>query len=145
MPVFLCVVVLCRFVTMETEEDAKDTALDLRLKKRNFRGQSVKARIKTEPVVRSFFPVSSAVPPVAPVYPPLHLPFPPVVPSPMMDLANFGYLPVPPAVDPTATPVVETAEEVPVTSEPTAVLETAEAPVEEADKTSTEEVNSEGK
>ena len=29
------------FITMETEEDAKDTLLDLRIKKRLFRGEAV--------------------------------------------------------------------------------------------------------
>lgn len=124
------------FVTMETEDDAKDTALDLRLKKRTFRGQAVKARIKTEPVVRSFFPVSAAPP--APVYPPLHLPFPPVVPPSMLDLSNFGYLPVPPPVDPNAAPVTDSAEEVAPSSEP--VAEAAEATTEE-DKVTDESNN----
>lgn len=50
---------------MDTEDDAKDTLVDLRLKKRLFRGVSVKARLKTETVVRSFYPVQS--PPIAPV------------------------------------------------------------------------------
>lgn len=52
------------FVIMDSEEDAKDTLLDLRLKKRTFRGQSVKARLKSETMVRSFYAVK---PPVAPV------------------------------------------------------------------------------
>ena len=47
---------------MDKEEDAKDTLLDLRLKKRTFRGVSVKARLKTESVVRSFYPVQTAAP-----------------------------------------------------------------------------------
>jgi hypothetical protein len=72
---------------MESEEDAKDTALDLRLKKRSFRGQPVKARIKTEPVVRSYFPVPA---PVVPQVPFGMVPFPPV---------PFPYLPVPPTID----------------------------------------------
>ncbi len=42
------------FVAMDSEEEAKDTLFDLRLKKRTFRGQPVKARLKTETVVRSF-------------------------------------------------------------------------------------------
>lgn len=67
---------------METEEDAKDTCLDLRLKKRTFRNLPVKARIKTEPVVRSYFPV----PPAIPQFP--IIPFP-VVP---VDLSNYGYI-----------------------------------------------------
>ena len=45
---------------MESEEDAKDTLLDLKLKKRTFQGSSVKARLKTETVIRSYYP--SAVP-----------------------------------------------------------------------------------
>lgn len=54
-----------RFVTMDTEEEAKQTIIDLRVKKRMFRGQPVKARLKTETVVRSFFPVQAAPPAVA--------------------------------------------------------------------------------
>ena len=38
---------LRRFILMETEEDAKDTLLDLRLKKRLFRGQPIKGRLKS--------------------------------------------------------------------------------------------------
>lgn len=45
---------------MDSEDDAKDTLLDLRLKKRMFRGQSVKGRLKSETVVRSFYPVQAA-------------------------------------------------------------------------------------
>ena len=45
---------------MESEEDAKDTILDLKLKRRLFRSQLVKARLKTETLVRSYFPVQSA-------------------------------------------------------------------------------------
>ena len=56
------------FVSFESEEFAKDTLLDLRTKKRTFRGQSVKARLKTETVVKSYFPVQTA-PPIAPVFP----------------------------------------------------------------------------
>ena len=52
------------FVIMDSEEDAKDTLLDLRLKKRTFRGQSVKARLKSETMVRSFYAVK---PPVSPI------------------------------------------------------------------------------
>ena len=45
------------FVIMDSEEDAKDTILDLKLKKRTFRGEPVKCRLKTEAVVKSYFPV----------------------------------------------------------------------------------------
>lgn len=84
---------------METEEDAKDTALDLRLKKRTFRGLPVKARIKTEPVVRSFYPVSAAVPPVYPI-----MPFAPMVPNAMgMDMMPYGFIPTIPDVSAVAT------------------------------------------
>jgi len=45
------------FVVMESEEDAKDTLLDLKLKKRMFRGASVKCRLKSEASIpRSFYP-----------------------------------------------------------------------------------------
>lgn len=47
------------FVFMDSEEDAKDTVLDLKLKKRMFRGEPVKCRLKTEVVVKSYFPVAS--------------------------------------------------------------------------------------
>ncbi|CAM9339551.1 unnamed protein product, partial [Ectocarpus fasciculatus] len=47
------------FVIMDSEQDAKDTVLDLKLKKRSFRGESVKCRLKTEAVVKSYFPVSA--------------------------------------------------------------------------------------
>ncbi len=58
------------FVSMDSEEEAKDTLLDLRLKKRTFRGNAVKARLKTETVIRSFYPLQGA--PVIPVvYPPM--------------------------------------------------------------------------
>lgn len=52
------------FVVMETEEEAKDTLLDLKLKKRTFRGQSVKCRLKSEQssVMRSFYPGSTGGP-----------------------------------------------------------------------------------
>lgn len=43
-------------MTMESEEDAKDTLMDLKLKKRTFKGASVKARLKTETVIRSYYP-----------------------------------------------------------------------------------------
>ena len=58
------------FVMMDSEEDAKDTLLDLKLKKRMFRGQPVKGRLKSETVVRSFYPVQAApaMPPVG-IYP----------------------------------------------------------------------------
>ena len=124
---------------MESEEDAKDTALDLRLKKRTFRGQPVKARIKTEPVVRSFYPVTAPVAPVPPVYPPLHLPFPPVVPNPMMDLSNFGYLPVPPVLE-TASLNVESTEAVSTEVTANTSSEDKDTVVEgDSDKTAAEE------
>lgn len=75
---------------METEEDAKDTALDLRLKRRTFRGQPVKARIKTENVVRSYYPVAPVVAPVQPVFP--ILPYPPVAPI-GIDMVPYGFMP----------------------------------------------------
>lgn len=79
-----CVTRLCRFVSMDTEEDAKDTLLDLRLKKRTFRGQAVKARLKTETVIRSYYPLPGA-PVMAAGYPGY-----PVGAVPM-DMRAFGY------------------------------------------------------
>lgn len=96
-------IVLCRFVSMDTEEDAKDTLIDLRLKKRTFRGAAVKARIKTETVIRSYYPLPSApvIPAGFPAYPVANMP---------LDLRQFGYaLPVPiegVIVDATGAPVV---------------------------------------
>eukprot|EP00605_Chrysophyceae_sp_TOSAG23-4_P001578 GSChrysophyteH1.ASY1.ANO1.1733.1 assembled CDS len=54
------------FVEMDSETDAKDTLLDLKLKRRLFNGESVKARLKTEVAVRSFYsqPPPVAVPPI---------------------------------------------------------------------------------
>mmetsp|Transcript_8713 Transcript_8713/g.14791 ORF Transcript_8713/g.14791 Transcript_8713/m.14791 type:complete len:658 (-) Transcript_8713:2439-4412(-) len=57
------------FVVMENEADAKDTVLDLKMKKRMFNGSSVKARLKSEAVVnRSHYPnnppISNSVYPV---------------------------------------------------------------------------------
>jgi hypothetical protein len=87
------------FVNMDSEEDAKDTLLDLRLKKRTFRGQSVKGRLKTETVVRSFYPVQAGVPQAAPVYP--VMPFgaagmmgPGGMPMPLP--MGYGYMGMPP-------------------------------------------------
>jgi hypothetical protein len=76
------------FVIMESEEDAKDTVLDIKLKKRTFRGEPVKCRVKTEAVVKSFYPVASgAVVPGA--YP---LPVNNYAPQyPPVDLRQYGY------------------------------------------------------
>lgn len=53
------------FVVMESEEDAKDTLVDLKLKKRLFRDQAVKGRMKSESAVpRTFFGVAAVPPPV---------------------------------------------------------------------------------
>lgn len=49
------------FVVMESEEDAKDTLLDLKLKKRQFRGTNVKCRLKSEQSIpRSFYPAPNS-------------------------------------------------------------------------------------
>lgn len=87
------------FVNFEGEEDAKTSLLDLRMKKRTLKGESVKARIKTEQVVRSFFPVN-VVPPPAPIIgiPPGGFPGVPFLP-PNPEMMPFGYV-VPP-IDPT--------------------------------------------
>ena len=78
---------LVRFVLMDSEDDAKDTLLDLRLKKRMFRGQSVKGRLKSETVVRSFYPVQAA-----PSMPPA------IYPGMQMQYSN-GFLPGPMPID----------------------------------------------
>lgn len=72
------------FVQMDSEEDAKDTLLDLRLKKRTFNGQALKARLKTETVIRSFYPLQAT--PVIPVgFTPMGFP------AQAMDMRQFGY------------------------------------------------------
>jgi hypothetical protein len=78
---------------MDSEDDAKDTLLDLRLKKRLFRGQSVKGRLKSETVVRSFYPVQAApsMPPA--IYPGMQMQYAGgFVPGPMpIDMRYGGY------------------------------------------------------
>lgn len=76
------------FVIMDSEEDAKDTMLDIKLKKRTIRGESVKCRLKTEAVVKSFYPVTA--PPI---------PSPTFAPGPFMmggyggvDMRMYGYV-----------------------------------------------------
>lgn len=75
------------FVVMESEEDARDTAMDLKLKKRVFRGEAVKARVKSETLVRSFYPIQHQPPVVS--GPPMfsNMPFPPQY----MPMPGFGY------------------------------------------------------
>lgn len=79
------------FITMETEEAAKDTLLDLRIKKRTFRGQAIKARIKTEAVVRSYYPVPSVNPIPVPAG---FLPYPPIPGMEMMPPYGFMQPPI---------------------------------------------------
>jgi hypothetical protein len=47
---------------MESEEDAKDTIMDLKLKKRSFNGTPVKARLKTDPGLRSYYTAGTVLP-----------------------------------------------------------------------------------
>lgn len=61
---------------MDSEEDAKDTLFDLRVKKRTFRGQPVKGGLKSVSMVRSFFPVQAAPVMPAAVYPGMPYPHP---------------------------------------------------------------------
>lgn len=77
---------------MDSEDDAKDTLLDLRLKKRLFRGQSVKGRLKSETVVRSFYPVQAApsMPPA--IYPGMQMQYAGgFVPGPIPIDMRYGY------------------------------------------------------
>ena len=77
---------------MDSEDDAKDTLLYLRMKKRLFRGQSVKGRLKSETVVRSFFPVQAApsMPPA--IYPGMQMQYAGgFVPGPMPIDMRYGY------------------------------------------------------
>lgn len=70
------------FVVFESEDDAKDTLLDLRLKKRTFRDQSVKGRVKSETIARSFYPLQ---PPPPIVFPNMQFPImggPNMIPGP---------------------------------------------------------------
>jgi la-related protein 4 len=48
------------FVTMDNEQDAVDTLLHLKLTGKKFNGNSLKARLKSENILRSFFPVPAA-------------------------------------------------------------------------------------
>eukprot|EP00604_Paraphysomonas_vestita_P001570 CAMPEP_0174821964 /NCGR_PEP_ID=MMETSP1107-20130205/11757_1 /TAXON_ID=36770 /ORGANISM="Paraphysomonas vestita, Strain GFlagA" /LENGTH=724 /DNA_ID=CAMNT_0016039671 /DNA_START=13 /DNA_END=2184 /DNA_ORIENTATION=- len=50
------------FVTMESEEDAKDTIMDLKLKKRTFNNVAVKARLKTDAGLRSYYTAPAVLP-----------------------------------------------------------------------------------
>lgn len=79
---------------METEEDAKDTIIELRTKKRTFRGQSIKARLKTETVVKSFYPLQ-ATPAVAPVIFPASLPYQPYMAGGMSADGFMPYMGMP--------------------------------------------------
>lgn len=78
------------FVVMESEEHAKDTMLDLKLKKRTFNGQYVKCRLKSEPssIIRSFYPSGAAV--NASSSPGGNMPPYPVPFSPFPVATNFG-------------------------------------------------------
>jgi hypothetical protein len=88
---------------MESEEDAKDTLLDLRIKKRTFRGEAVKGRLKSESVVKSFYPIQPV-----PVIPSVQMgaPFNGFVP-PMVPM--FGY-PVPVLAPMEMMPIMATQE-----------------------------------
>eukprot|EP01039_Chlorochromonas_danica_P008564 gene8564-9437_t len=78
------------FVVMDTEEDAKDTIIALRVNKRLFRGHPLKARLKTEAVVRSYFPTNVPTVPT-PIFP-IMQPFP-ILPTPGMDVLMPYYVP----------------------------------------------------
>jgi len=54
------------FVVLETEEDAKEVLLQLMMKKRTFRGEKVKGRLKSETVVRSFYSAPPQMPSTVP-------------------------------------------------------------------------------
>ena len=78
----------------DTEEDAKQSLLDLKFKKRVFQGALVKARLKTETVVRSFYPLQNT-PPVFPVLPYGNM-MGGMVPGMMAPVPGpFGYMNVP--------------------------------------------------
>lgn len=75
------------FVAMDNEEAAKDTVLDLRMKKRTFRGKPVKAGLKTETVVKSFYPVQNT-PAQVPLFP---IPGLPMYGGMMPGMNMYGY------------------------------------------------------
>ncbi len=80
------------FVEMDSETDAKDTLLDLKMKRRQFNGEAVKARLKTEVAVRSFY---SQPPPSLPMNVGSMRGFP-VVPAMGMSpipVVPYGYVP----------------------------------------------------
>ena len=86
------------FIVMESEDDAKDTLIDLRLKKRLFRGNQVKGRVKSETIVRSFYPMTPAAPTLYPGMPSFPLGAPILGPGPgvpLMPAPMFGYGMVP--------------------------------------------------
>ena len=87
------------FVVMESEDDVKDTVLDLNSKRRTFRNERVKVRVKTETSVRSFYTVPTI--PVAP----LAFQSYPVYPS--MPLDPFAYSYGPTSVDTTIASTVD--------------------------------------
>mmetsp|Transcript_2676 Transcript_2676/g.5653 ORF Transcript_2676/g.5653 Transcript_2676/m.5653 type:complete len:743 (+) Transcript_2676:331-2559(+) len=75
------------FVFMESEEDAKHTLIALRTQKRQFRGIGVKARLKTETVVRSFYPLQTPGIPASSSSAPM--PYP-VMPYPGMPMGGMN-------------------------------------------------------
>jgi hypothetical protein len=75
---------------METEEDAKDTLLDLRIKKRMYRGQPVKGRLKSESMVKSFYP---SFQPTIPAVPMMLPPFNGFMPPPAGMMYPYGIPP----------------------------------------------------
>ena len=108
------------FVVMESEEDAKDTLLDLKLKKRTFRGQSVKCRLKSEQSVRAFY--SGSAPTTGGIAPMINPN--PMIPGGMMipgaPLPSMYNMVLPPAFVPAIPPFV-TSTPVYAPSQPTPV------------------------
>ena len=87
-----------RFVVMDSEQDAKDTILDLKMKRRLFKGKALKIGLKSEHMARSFYSLN-AVPPIPAPFP-LVNPFVSYLPGGIYS----GYLHPPPHPIPTIPP-----------------------------------------
>lgn len=85
------------FVAMDSEDDAKTTLIDMRVKKRNFRGKAVKAGLKTEMAVKSFYIEQNNPPPPVPFPMQMNMGFNAMngmlgMPPPNMNMGMYGYL-----------------------------------------------------
>lgn len=81
---------------MESEEDAKDTIMDLKLKKRCFNGTPVKARLKTDAGLRAYYSAGTVLP--------LAYPGMTFQPYGMMDQSAYNYDVTTASASPTSPP-----------------------------------------